>query len=605
MPHESPDSSPDHSIESERRPAEVAPLSVERSGALDYRLRQQALLTELGRRALGASGVDELLQEASRLVALGLETSFCKVLQYLPQDGRLLVRAGVGWADHVIGIATVGADLASPAGYALHTGKPVISNDLHTETRFRTPDLLKRHGIERAINVILTSGGTPFGVLEADSQVGGTFTEHDIDFLQGAANLLGLAIERHADAEALKRLNETLEQRVEQAVAERRQAEQALQAAQKMEAVGQLTGGVAHDFNNLLTVIRGNLDLVGAAVAGDRKLETLLDAAQKGVERGEKLTSQLLAFARKQTLHPMVCNVNDLVRELDVLAGRLLGETIALSVDLDPTISLCELDATQFNSALLNLLVNAGDAMPAGGTVTIRTRNAELDRSNGSEVPEAMPGRYLMVSVEDTGSGMTPEVTARATEPFFTTKEVGKGTGLGLSQVYGFVRQSDGFLTIESASDAGTTVRLYLPEVDKALPAAQPVSAEVAEGGSETILIVEDDADVRRFVSNALAAHGYQTLQAGSAAEALRLLKKGERVDLLFTDAVMPGGISGIELAREARRQRPELKMLLTSGYAATETPTADLGEGVMLLKKPYRVTELYRLIRKALTDRQ
>ena len=449
---------PDHS---DRLPPEVVPPQVECGSALDYRLRQQALLAELGRRALAASSVDELLQEASRLVALGLETLFCKVLQYLPQEGRLLVRAGVGWEDHVIGVATIGADLASPAGYALHTGNPVISNDLHRDTRFRTPELLERHGIERAINVILTSGGTPFGVLEADSQVDGTFTEHDIDFLQGAANLLGLAIERHADAEALKRLNETLEQRVEEEVAERRQAEQALQAAQKMEAVGQLTGGVAHDFNNLLTVIRGNLDLVAAAVAGNQQFRPLIDAAQKGVERGEKLTSQLLAFARKQTLHPQVRNVNDLVLEFDVLAGRLLGETIALAVDLDSTISLCELDTTQFSSALLNLLVNAGDAMPAGGTVTIRTRNVEFDSSSAAQIPEATAGRYVMVSVEDTGEGMTPEVAARSTEPFFTTKEVGKGTGLGLSQVYGFVRQSDGFLTIESAPGAGTSVRLY------------------------------------------------------------------------------------------------------------------------------------------------
>jgi signal transduction histidine kinase/ActR/RegA family two-component response regulator len=593
---------PDHS---EGLRSEVVPPQVERSGALDYRLRQQALLAELGRRALATSSVDELLQEASRLVALGLETLFCKVLQYLPQEGRLLVRAGVGWEDHVIGVATIGADLASPAGYALHTGKPVISNDLHGETRFRTPELLERHGIERAINVILTSGGTPFGVLEADSQVDGTFTEHDIDFLQGAANLLGLAIERHADAEALKRLNETLEQRVDREVAERRQAEQALQAAQKMEAVGQLTGGVAHDFNNLLTVIRGNLDLVAAAVAADQQLRPLIDAAQKGVERGEKLTSQLLAFARKQTLHPQVCNVNDLVREFDVLAGRVLGETIALAVDLDPTISLCELDTTQFSSALLNLLVNAGDAMPAGGTVTIRTRNVELDSSSAAQIPEATAGRYVMVSVEDTGEGMTPEVAARSTEPFFTTKEVGKGTGLGLSQVYGFVRQSDGFLTIESAPGAGTSVRLNLPQADKALATSDPAPAEVAEGGSETVLVVEDDADVRRFVANALAVHGYRALQAGNAAEALDVLRAGERVDLLFTDAVMPGGMSGIELAQEARRQRPELKMLLTSGYAATETPLADLGENVSLLKKPYRVNELYRLVRKALTDQE
>jgi len=308
----------------DRPTADVVPMPVERAGALEYRLRQQALLAEMGRRALSGMDVDELLQEASRLVALGLETPFCKVLQYLPEQGCLLVRAGVGWGDNVVGGATIGADLASPAGYALHTGKPVISNDLHAETRFRIPELMKRNGIWRAINVILKGSGTPFGVLEADSQVGGTFTEHDTDFLQAAANLIGLAIDRHADAAALRELNETLEQRVAAEVAERQQAEQALQAAQKMEAVGQLTGGIAHDFNNLLTVVWGNLDLIAAAVAGDDRLERLIDAAQKGVERGEKLTSQLLAFARKQTLRPQVCNVNDLY-ELDVLAGRLLA----------------------------------------------------------------------------------------------------------------------------------------------------------------------------------------------------------------------------------------------------------------------------------------
>jgi signal transduction histidine kinase/ActR/RegA family two-component response regulator len=584
---------------------EVVPPTVDDATALDFRLRQQALLAELGRRALATSSVDELLQEASRLVALGLETSFCKVLQYLPHEGRLLVRAGVGWEDRVIGIATIEADLSSPAGYALHTGKPVISNDLHAETRFRTPDLLRRHGIERAINVILTSGGKPFGVLEADSQVGGNFTEHDIDFLQGAASLLGFAIDRHADAEALKRLNDTLEQRIEEEVAERQQAEQALQAAQKMEAVGQLTGGVAHDFNNLLTVIRGNLDLVAAAVAGNDKLAPLLDAAQRGVERGEKLTSQLLAFARRQTLHPQVCNLNDVVREFDVLAARLLGETIALAVDLDPELSLCELDTTQFSSALLNLLVNAGDAMSAGGTVTIRTRKVELGGSDAARIPEAIPGQYVMVSIEDTGEGMTPEVLARATEPFFTTKDTGKGTGLGLSQVYGFVRQSDGFLTIDSEPGAGTSVRLYLPQADKALPAPDLAPAQVAAGGVETILVVEDDADVRLFVATALAAHGYRTLQAGNAAEALDVLRTGERVNLLFTDAVLPGGKSGIELAQEARRQRPQLKILLTSGYPAAETPPTDFLESISLLKKPYRVTELYHLVRKALTEQE
>ncbi len=582
---------------------DVVPLQVQPAGELEYRLRQQALLAELGRRALAADSLDELLQEATRLAALGLETSFCKILQYLPDKGTLLVRAGVGWEASVLGIATVGADLNSPAGYALHTGKPVIANDLASERRFRTPRLLRRHGIQRAINVILSTGGKPFGVLEADSQVGGTFTEHDIDFLQGAANLLGVAIERHQDAAALKQLNETLEQRVAAEVAERRQTEQALQAAQKMEAVGQLTGGVAHDFNNLLTVIRGNLQLAAAAVEGDERLERLIDAAEKGVARGEKLTSQLLAFARKQILRPQLCNVNALLKEFDTLAGRMLGDAIELAIELDPAIWSCEIDSTQFTSALLNLVANAGDAMPAGGgKVVIRTCNVIFEDGATPSAVDARAGPYVMVSVHDTGTGMTPDVVERAAEPFFTTKEVGKGTGLGLSQVYGFARQSDGFLSIESQPGIGTTVSLYLPRAEGATAEAETPAEEASDYGDETILIVEDDEDVRGFVMEALARCGYGTREARSGIEALDILK-GEAIDLMLTDAIMPG-MSGAELVVEARGLRPNLKLLLTSGYSVTERPFADIDENVLLLKKPYNLAELYRVIREVLDQR-
>jgi signal transduction histidine kinase len=579
---------------------DVVPPQVQPADELEYRLRQQALLAELGRRALASANLDELLQEATRLVALGLETSFCKVLEYLPNRGTLLVRAGVGWQDDVIGVATIGADLNSPAGYALHTGKPVIANDLAGERRFRTPRLMRRHGIQRAINVILSTGGKPFGVLEADSQIGGTFTERDIDFLQGAANLLGVAIERHQDATALKQLNETLEQRVAAEVSERRQAEQALQAAQKMEAVGQLTGGVAHDFNNLLTVIRGNLQLVAAAIKGDGRLERLIDAAERGVERGEKLTSQLLAFARKQALHPQVCNLNTLLQEFDILAGRMLGDAVELAIELDPTIGSCEIDSTQFTSALLNLVANAGDAISAGGKVVIRTGNVIFEDGATPLAPDARAGAYVMVTVQDTGTGMTPDVAARATEPFFTTKEVGKGTGLGLSQVYGFARQSDGFLSIESQPGIGTTVSLYLPRVEGAAVEADTPAEEAPSGGNETILIVEDDDGVRGFVVEALSSRGYHTREARSGADALKVLK-GEAIDLMLTDAIMPG-MSGAELMVEARRLRSNLKLLLTSGYSVTETPLAGITENVPLLKKPYNLTELYRVLREVLT---
>lgn len=374
-----------------------------------------------------------------------------------------------------------------------------------------------------------------------------------------------------------------------------------MQAAQKMEAVGQLTGGVAHDFNNLLTVIRGNLQLIAGAVGGDARIERLMDAAQKAVDRGEKLTSQLLAFSRKQTLRPQPCNVNDLVREFDVVAARLLGEMVRLETDLDPAIWPSELDSTQFSSALLNLIVNAADAMPKGGIVTITTRNVELDSSSAAQFADAKPGAYVTVSVHDTGEGMTPEVAARATEPFFTTKDVGKGTGLGLSQVYGFARQSEGFLVIESEPGVGTTLQLYLPRTGKAITTPDQRSATQAEGGSETILVVEDDENVRKFVVDALLAISYRTVEAGNAAEALEVLRAGERIDLLLTDAVMPGGMTGAQLAHAAQVQRPELKVLLTSGYAGTETALAEAGETMLLLKKPYSLTELYRCVRNAL----
>ncbi|HEX5327072.1 MAG TPA: GAF domain-containing protein, partial [Acetobacteraceae bacterium] len=257
---------------------------------LETRLHQQALLAELGRRALTGGEPDILLAEAARLTALGMRTRYCKALEFLPHSNRLLVRAGVGWHEGVVGNATIGADLASPAGYALHTGKPVIANDLRGESRFRTPTLLAEHGVVRAANVILLGEARPYGVLEVDSEQPGAFSEHDIDFLQSVANLLGLALERHRAETELRELNATLESRVETAVAERRQAEDVLRQGQKMEAIGQLTGGMAHDFNNLLLVITGTLELIAREVTGNQRIDRLLATAQKAATRGAALT---------------------------------------------------------------------------------------------------------------------------------------------------------------------------------------------------------------------------------------------------------------------------------------------------------------------------
>ncbi len=567
------------------------------------RLRQQALLAEFGRRALGDVTFTNLLDEATRMTSLGMGVRFCKVLEYLPSENQFLVRAGVGWHEGVVGHARLGAELSSPAGYALHTGKPVISNRLQDEDRFKTPELLLEHGVRRALNVILLGDSHPFGVLEVDSEAPGLFTEHDIDFLQAVANLVGLALDRRRAEDALRRINETLEQRVEAEVAERRQAEDALRQAQKMEAVGQLTGGVAHDFNNLLLVIMGNLELLGRAVDGDDRLSRLVATAHKGATRGAQLTSQLLAFARRQTLRPETRLINEMIREFDVLTTRMLGEFIAVEFVLDAAAGACEVDPAQFGSAVLNLVVNARDAMPDGGTLTVRSRNLALDARSAALHADARPGNYVSVEVADTGEGMPPEVLLRATEPFFTTKETGKGTGLGLSQVYGFVRQSGGFLTIESTPGSGTKIGIHLPEV--MMGSATPDASAVSRIGSGVILVVEDDLDVRELVAMQLEDLGYLPIIAGSGPEALAILAAPDppSIDLMLTDVVMPGGINGVELVREARRIYPELKALLTSGYTAghvqgeLEAEAADLA----LLSKPYQQADLARAIQEAL----
>jgi signal transduction histidine kinase/CheY-like chemotaxis protein len=571
---------------------------------LTLRLRQQALLAELGRRALSHLEFEALLEEACRLTALGLNIHFAKVLEYLPEQNRLLVRAGIGWHEGVVGHVTIGADLESPAGYALHTGKPVITNQLATEQRFQTPSLLIEHGVQRAANVILLGEGRPYGVMEVDSEVSGTFSEHDLDFLQSVANLLGVALERRRAEEDLRRLNETLEQRVEQEVADRHAAEEALRQAQKMDALGQLTGGVAHDFNNLLMVITGNLSLLARTVPDDGPAMNLIATAQKAAARGAQLTSQLLAFARRQALQPESRPINELVRDFELLVSRIIDESIRIEFSLDATTGACHVDPAQFGSALLNLAVNARDAMPGGGQITVRTGSLVLDQRSAVYHADAQAGEYVTVEVADTGTGMSPEVLERATEPFFTTKQAGHGTGLGLSQVHGFVRQSGGFMTLQSAAGQGTTVRLHFPAVAAGVPAASPEPARTSCSG--TVLAVEDDPDVRNLLLMLLKDLGYSVLAAANAPEALELLRQPEnQVDLLLTDMVLPGGMNGLELIGAARATRPGLPAILSSGYAAGNItqgadPEDDLAQ-LRVLSKPYQQEELGRAIVEAL----
>ncbi|MBR0818582.1 ATP-binding protein [Bradyrhizobium liaoningense] len=376
-----------------------------------------------------------------------------------------------------------------------------------------------------------------------------------------------------------------------------------LSQSQKMEAMGQLTGGVAHDFNNLLTVILGNSEHLADRLAGNKELHRIANDIATAAERGSDLTRSLLAFARKQPLRPRDIDIAGKIREMEQLLRRPLGEHIECTFVLEPDVWLTSVDPGQLTTALLNLVLNARDVMPLGGKLTIEARNTSLGESDLDVNGEPRPGDYVMVAVADTGSGMTAEVASRAFEPFFTTKEVGKGTGLGLSMVYGFVRQSGGVVQMQSEPGQGSVVRLFFPRLATP-PNEHPSPAEriVAPSGSETILVVEDDDMVRAYVENELKTLGYRVITASNGPAALALLRCPGDIDLLFTDVVMPGGMFGQELARQATGLRPGLKVLFTSGYTQNPVKTPDGVDDARILTKPFRRQDLAAMLRSALS---
>ncbi len=377
-----------------------------------------------------------------------------------------------------------------------------------------------------------------------------------------------------------------------------------LRQSQRLEAVGQLTGGVAHDFNNLLTVVMGNSELLAEKTADQPQLQQMAQMIGAAAQRGADLTQQLLAFARKQALDPRPTDVNQLAAALDPMLRRTLGEHIEIELVRAAGLWPAMVDPGQLENALLNLCLNARDAMPKGGRLTLETANAALDSSYADRFPDVSPGQYVLLAVSDTGQGIAPEHLDQVFEPFFTTKEKGKGTGLGLAMVYGFTKQSAGHISIYSEPGQGTTVKLYLPRAAREETVANaPIPAPAIEGGAETILVVEDDAMVRSFARNELQSLGYRVIEASSGKAAMILIEQRDDIDLLFTDVVMPGGMSGRELADAARQLRPSLRVLYTSGY--TENAIVHQGRldpGVMLLAKPYRRADLSRAIRQALS---
>jgi len=388
-------------------------------------------------------------------------------------------------------------------------------------------------------------------------------------------------------------------------VTERISLEEQLRQAQRLEAVGQLTGGVAHDFNNLLTVILGNADLLTEQLEERSISPEMVTMIRSAAEQGAELTRRLLAFARRQPLDPRPTDLNQLAADIDGLLRRTLGEHIELEISRGGGLWHAMIDPPQLESTLLNLAINARDAMPQGGRLTIETANARLDSEYAAHQIDVKPGQYVMLAVSDTGSGIPDEVAARVFEPFFTTKEKGQGSGLGLAMVYGFIKQSGGHVRIYSEAGEGTTVRLYLPRSTTASANTQaPVVAPDARAAGEKILLVEDDTAVRQLTRHLLEALGYRVLEAANGPAAQAILEGSEPIDLLFTDIVMPGGMSGRQLADTAETIRPGIKVLYASGYSENAiVHHGRLDPGVHLLAKPYRRADLARMVRIALED--
>jgi PAS domain S-box-containing protein len=385
-------------------------------------------------------------------------------------------------------------------------------------------------------------------------------------------------------------------------ITEKLAAEEQLRQAQKMEAVGQLTGGIAHDFNNMLTVITGTIEILEEGVADRPELMAIAKLISQAADRGAELTKHLLAFARKQPLNPRKTEINTLVVDTAKMLRPMLGEQVEIESVLRNDVWAAVVDTTQLTTAIVNLAVNARDAMPGGGKLTIETKNVVLDETSALN-RDVVPGNYVMIAVSDTGTGIPAAMLDKIFEPFFSTKEVGKGTGLGLSMVYGFVKQSGGHIKVYSEEGHGTSFKIYLPSTSDLTDQSTPAAPASMRGGSETVMVVEDDALVRNYVTQQLKSLGYQTVCAADANEALRLVDSGTEFELLFTDVIMPGSMNGRQLADELVKRRPSVRVLFTSGY--TEDAVVHHGKldpGVLLLPKPYRKSDLDRMVREALS---
>jgi PAS domain S-box-containing protein len=540
------------------------------------RAHYQAHVAELGQRMIAVRELDEVAAAVPALTARALGADVVLLYLLRPHANEFVCQASHGVPESMQLSVPNRPDI-SP-GYVLASGDSVVVMDYPTENRFDPGPLVPALGLLSALGVPIVGDEGPVGVLSARFRERRSFSEDDKNFMRSVANIVGAAIKYSRSEERLRH-------------------------AQQLEAIGQLTGGIAHDFNNLLTVIIGNLQLVQEDAAGNEMIAEPVDSALRAASSAADLTRKLLAFSRRQALRPRPVDVNELVGGMLEMIRRTLGERITILAFPDPNVPRAHADPGQLETALLNLVVNARDAMPRGGRLSIETSLRVLDAEYAEQVGDLAPGPYVMIAVSDNGMGMPEEVLKRAFDPYFTTKERGKGSGLGLSMVHGFVKQSRGHVAIYSEPGLGTTVRLFLPVADEAR-AREPEQAQRAiPGGSETILMVEDDDAVRAIGARFLRQLGYRVHEAAEADAALALLATHPDIALLFTDIVLPGRFGGLELAKEARSERPGLALVFTSGYASGALQRLENLPGA-LIDKPYRREVLARAVRNALDGR-
>lgn len=535
------------------------------------RARHDAFVARISQLALETPDYESAISQIPELIAAALHVPAVAILSTDWHRNAFRIRAATGLtattADALTSIFGSG-DLAHHA-FAEGDRKPITSGGIAGEASTKIQAGLARTRYQHFALVSLFGRYEPLGILIALARTDDAFDRDKVAFLQAVASMLTATVQRS-------------------------HAEEQLAHAQRLDAVGQLTGGIAHDFNNLLTVVSGNLQLLEAELSDRPQAQEIIDGALRAVDRGAELTRKLLTFARRQALRPRAIDPEPMLVDLAGMLRRTLGETIGIQIQCAHAVPAVFADPGELETALVNLALNARDAMPRGGQLTIAVREIVIDSSTNEW--DRPPGRYVIFDVSDTGVGMTQDVRARASEPFFTTKGAGKGSGLGLSMVYGFVTQSGGCMSIDSRLGYGTHVELLLPAAEGA--DVSPGSA-IADSGRRrkhgTILVVEDEPEVRNVAASFLHEMGYEVLMAGDASEAMQVLAAHPGVDLLFSDVVLGGAMDGMGLANEARRIHPGLAVLLTSGYPGAasgqhgENPAATF----RLLHKPYRREQL------------